>query len=87
MEQTRNLNRYGNAEDPTKDYYEIEDSELGQQYQPGIFQEGTGEDASYCCYCCGKNFIEGITGCGSTPQEAYNDWEKQIREHLDKRIG
>jgi hypothetical protein len=88
MEQKGNMKPYGNpdAQGKQPEYYEIQDSELGRQYEPEIFRDGTEEPASYCCYCCGKNFIEGITGCGNTPQEAYNDWDRQMQEYLARPI-
>ena len=47
--------------------------------QPVLFKEGN----SYCCVL-GPDRQRGIFGCGETPEQALQDWDKHLTERVEQ---
>ena len=50
-----------------------------KKLKPKAYKDGSG----YCCIF-GPDPVVGIFGCGSTLQEAFIDWEKDLQKRLEK---
>jgi hypothetical protein len=58
---------------------DIEFDGVAKLLNPIVFKEGN----SYCCIL-GADPQIGVFGCGDTPQDAVNDWDNNLKEHLSK---
>jgi hypothetical protein len=50
-----------------------------QALKPTVYRDGS----SFCCLY-GSDPVEGIFGCGSTPEEAVADWRIGLQNRLDE---
>lgn len=46
---------------------------------PTVFHEGD----AYCCIL-GEDPVQGVFGCGNTPEEAVKDWDETLRIRLEE---
>lgn len=50
---------------------------VAEVLHPTVFKEGD----TYCCIL-GMDPVEGVFGCGDTPEEAVTDWDETLRIRL-----